>query len=116
VPINAVALAELQAQRTVAVTEHVIEFRGKPVASVKNGFAAACHRAGIEDCSPHVLRHSAASNMVMLGVPLREVARMLGDSEAMVERVYGKHSPDYLRRAADALAGDLGPREEKLRK
>ncbi len=44
--------------------------------------------------------------MVMAGVPLAEVARMLGDSEAMVEKVYGKHSPDYLRRAADALAGE----------
>ncbi len=111
VPINAVALAELQAQRMVAVTEHVIEFRGKPCASVKIGFAAACRRAGVHRCTPHVLRHSAATCMVMEGVPLREVARMLGDSEAMVERVYGKHSPDYLRRAADALAGETGPRE-----
>jgi len=116
VPINAVALAELQAQRLAAVTEHVIEFRGRRVASVKNGFSAACRRAGIDDCSPHVLRHSAATHMVMAGVPMVEIARMLGDSVAMVEQVYGKHSPDFLRGAADALAGEVGPRERRKAK
>jgi hypothetical protein len=39
----------------------------------------------------------------MDGVPLSEVARLLGNSEAMVEKVYGKHSPDYLRRAVGVL-------------
>jgi integrase len=113
VPINTVALAELQAQHMVATTEHVIEFRGRPVASIKTGFIAACRRAGITDCSPHVLRHTATSHMVMAGVPLAEVARMLGDSEAMVEKTYAKWSPDYLRRAADALAGETGPRKNR---
>ncbi|MCL2473331.1 MAG: integrase [Alphaproteobacteria bacterium] len=49
------------------------------------------------------MRHTAATWLVMEGVPLREVARLLGNSEAMVEKVYGKHSPDYLRRAVSAL-------------
>lgn len=103
VPINKVALAELQAARMVAVSDHVIEFRGKPVASIKTGFRAACRRAGIAECSPHVLRHSSATHLVMAGVPMVEIARMLGDSVAMIEQVYGKHSPDFLRSAADAL-------------
>jgi integrase len=120
VPLNQVVLAELRTARRAEVQEadqagdaapiHVIERHGRPVKSIKKGFAAACERAGIEDCSPHTLRHTAATHMVMARVPLAEVARMLGDSEAMVERVYGKHSPDYLKRAADALAGDLRPR------
>jgi integrase len=112
VPINIVALAELQAARMVAVSDHVIEFRGKPVMSIKTGFAKASRRAGIS-CAPHVLRHTAASHMVMAGVPLAEVARMLGDTEAMIEKTYAKHSPDFLRRAADALAGKGGPREQR---
>lgn len=120
VPMNAVVLAELRAARQVEVQEaeggegasaiHVINQHGRALRSIKRGFAAACRRAGIHDCSPHVLRHTAATHMVMARVPLAEIARMLGDTEAMVERVYGKHSPDYLRRAADALAGDLKPR------
>jgi len=52
----------------------------------------------------HVLRHTAATWLVMDGVPLAEVARLLGNSEAMVENVYGKHSPDYLRRAVGVLS------------
>ncbi|TAK82106.1 MAG: site-specific integrase, partial [Aquabacterium sp.] len=120
VPLNPVVLGELALARRAEVQEarasddavpiHVIEYRGKPVKSITKGFADACRRAGIEDCSPHTLRHTAATHMVMAGVPLAQIARMLGDSEAMVERVYGKHSPDYLREAADALAGDLRPR------
>ena len=120
VPVNSALLPALQSARKLAVAEHdpdgrerpphVIQFRGKPVRSVKKSFAEACGRAGIADCSPHVLRHTSATHMVMGGVPLAEIARMLGDTEQTVERVYGKHSPDFLRRAADALAGGFGPR------
>lgn len=110
VPINAPLLAELQAAKQLATIDQVLEFHGKPLASIKKGFAEACRRAAIADCSPYVLRHTSATHMVIARVPLAEIARMLGDSEEMVERVYGKHSPDYLRRAADALAGDLQPR------
>lgn len=45
----------------------------------------------------------------MAGVPMRQIARFLGDSEAVVERVYAKNSPSYLRRAAAALAGLPAP-------
>lgn len=105
VRLNAVALAALVAAKRAAITDYVIEYRGKPVEDVDTAFSAACERAGIENCSPHILRHTAATHMVMAGVPLEEVARMLGDTKAMVERVYGKHSSEYLRRATDALAG-----------
>ena len=46
--------------------------------------------------------------MVAAGVPLAEVARVLGDTEATVERVYAKHAPDYLKRATAALQMTLG--------
>lgn len=111
VPINPVALAILQTAYEARTTDHVIEWAGKPIGDIKNGFALACERAEIADCSPHILRHTAATHMVMAGVRLAEIARFLGDSERMVEKVYGKHSPDYLRDAAMALAGKLGPRE-----
>lgn len=109
VPVNVVALAELQAAREVAVTNHVIEFRGQRVESITHAFARACERAEIEGCSPHVLRHSSITQMVLEGVPLAQIARFAGDTEAMIERVYGHHHPDYLRAAADALAGKSGP-------
>ena len=86
----------------LAQTDHVIEFNGKPLKSVKKAFERLCKACGIK-ASPHVLRHTAATWLVIDGVPLREVARLLGNSEAMVERVYGKHTPDYLRRAVNVL-------------
>lgn len=46
------------------------------------------------------------------GVPLVEVARLLGDSEGTVEKVYGKHAPNYLRRAVKML--NLKPKTKTL--
>ena len=116
VPLNVPALTALQEARAVAVTDHVIEWNGRRVYSIRRGFTQACVRAGLVDVTPHVLRHSAASYMVMAGVPIGEVARMLGDTIKTVEATYAKHAPDYLRRAADALAGEMGPRLERIRK
>ena len=92
----------LAAAKEVAQTDHVIEFHGKRLQSIKIAFRRLCKECCIK-ASPHVLRHTAATWLVMDGVPLSEVARLLGNSEAMVEKVYGKHSPDYLRRAVGVL-------------
>ena len=44
--------------------------------------------------SPHVLRHTAATHMARAGVPLWTIAKVLGNTLAMVERVYAKWTPD----------------------
>lgn len=44
--------------------------------------------------SPHVLRHTAATHMARRGVSLYLIARVLGNSFAVVERVYAKWCPD----------------------
>lgn len=102
VPMNDDVYEALKTAKDLAQTDNVIEFNGKRIQSVKGAFWLLCNDCGIK-ASPHVLRHTAATWLVMDGVPLREVARLLGNSEAMVEQVYGKHSPDYLRRAVGAL-------------
>jgi integrase len=61
--------------------------------------------AGLEDVSPHVLRHTAATHMARRGVPLWKIAKILGNSAGMVERVYAKHCPDDLREAVDSITG-----------
>ncbi len=103
VPLNAEALLMLRAAKGVACSDYIVEFRGHRVESIKNGFAAACRRAGLAGVTPHVLRHSGATWMANAGVPLREIARVLGDSEAVVERIYAKHAPEYLTNAVAAL-------------
>lgn len=103
VPINAELEQALKAGKALACSEFVIEYRGEPLKSIKNGFQLACRRAGLKGVTAHVLRHSAATWMAMDAVPMREIARLLGDREATVDRVYAKHSPSYLRRAANAV-------------
>ncbi len=102
VPMNDDVYVALCTARELAQTDHVIEFNGKPIKSIKKTFRQLCKDCNIK-ASPHVLRHTAATWLVMDGVPLAEVARLLGDSERTVETVYGKHSPDYLRRAVNSL-------------
>lgn len=57
--------------------------------------------------SPHVLRHTAATHMARRGVPLWIVAKVLGNTLAVVERVYAKHAPDDLREAVAHISGGL---------
>lgn len=112
VPINNELLLVLKGAQALACSDYIVEFRGERVRSIRTGFAAACRRAGLPDVTPHVMRHTAATWAVMDGVPLSQVARMLGDSEATVERVYAKHAPEYLRAATGALQLDLQARGE----
>ena len=46
----------------------------------------------------------------MKGVPIAEIARLLGHRDSrMTEQVYAKYAPEYLRRAIDALSAQTGP-------
>lgn len=46
--------------------------------------------------NPHILRHSRATHLLQQGVDIWDVAKLLGDTVATVERVYGHHCPDHL--------------------
>jgi hypothetical protein len=45
--------------------------------------------------------------MVQRGILFEMVAKFLGNSKEMVERVYGLHSPEWLRLTADALSSQV---------
>lgn len=85
------------------VASYVVEWEGKPVASVKVAFARAVDRAKLEGrVTPHTLRHSRATHLKQAGISSFEVGGALGMSEAMVEKVYGHHDPHHLDRAINA--------------
>jgi integrase len=95
----------LKAQ-SAATCRFVVEHGSKRVGSVKTGVRAAARRAKLTGVSPHVLRHTAATWMAMAGVPIEQIARMLGHSDPRVTwRTYAKYAPDYLRAAVAALSG-----------
>lgn len=104
VPMNATLRAALMAARGAALSDHVIEWAGARVASIKRGFASAVRAAGLDGVTPHVLRHTAAVHMAEAGVPMSEIAQFLGHADSRItESVYARFSPQHLRRAADAL-------------
>lgn len=108
VPMSPELWRALSEARSGALTDHVIEWAGKPVLSVKKGLERATQRAGLEDVTAHTLRHTAATWMVQAGVPIAKVAAFLGHRDSRTtERVYGHHAPGYLTEGSDAIVARL---------
>lgn len=103
VPMNSRARFALTEAKEGALTDHVIEYGGKPVASVKKAIASAARRAGVP-CSPHVFRHTAGVWMAQADVPMQKIAQFLGHTSTRVtETVYARYSPRFMADAACAL-------------
>ncbi len=103
VPMNSRALFALEEAARGALTDHVIEWDGKPVKSVKKAIREAAKRAGVP-CSPHVFRHTAGVWMAQADVPMQKIAQFLGHTSTRVtERTYARYSPTFMRDAAAAL-------------
>ena len=78
---------------------------GDRVKDVKTSFATACNRVGITDFRIHDLRHTAASWLVMEGVPLLEVSRLLGHRSITQTERYAHLAPESSRELVGVLAG-----------
>ena len=63
------------------------------------------NEAKLSDVTPHTLRHTVATQLVRDGVPLIEVAKLLGHRDSRItEQVYAKFAPDYLKNAIGKLS------------
>lgn len=97
------AIAALETAQKAALTDHVIEFNGKPIKSVKKALERISQRTGV-DFSPHVLRHTAGVWMAKANVPMQKIAQYLGHSSTRVtEKHYARYSPSFMEDAAAAL-------------
>ena len=103
VPVNSRLRAELEKAQEAALSDHVIEYGGKRVASVKRAIAAAARRSGVP-CSPHVFRHTAAVWMAEADVPMEQIAQYLGHTTTRITfATYARFSPRFMAPAAKAL-------------
>jgi integrase len=86
-------LAHLRRWHRLGIAKHaVVEWNGKPVQSVRKGFATAIKSAEIEKhVTAHTLRHTAATWAMQNGGDLWETAGYLGMTVEMLDRVYGHH-------------------------
>lgn len=104
IPMNDMLRPALDVARKVALSDHVIEWAGQPVKSIKTGFNRAAKDAGLVGVTPHTLRHTAAVHMAAAGRPMQRISQYLGHSNTSVtERVYARFAPDHLREEADVL-------------
>jgi len=82
---------------------YVIERGGEKVASIKKAFQAASKRAGMH-VTPYMLRHTGAVWAAEAGVPMAELAQLMGhDDSRTTERHYARFSPGYLTNAANLI-------------
>jgi len=89
--------------------EHQKEFvfcneDGGSVQSIKRAFSNACKNAGLKGVSPHTLRHTFASHLVMSGVDLRTVQGLLGHKNIATTMVYSHLSEEHLARSVEKLS------------
>ena len=83
---------------------YVISNNGRRIRDMRKAWANILEDCGLEGVTPHVLRHSVATNLVRDGVPIIEVAKLLGHKDSRItEKVYAKFSPDYLNNAVSKL-------------
>lgn len=101
VPISPALMPHLQAAYLARRGELVLGHRG----DVYQQIVRIAKLARVPGVSPNVFRHTAATKMARRGIPLWIVAKVLGNSLEMVERVYAKHAPDDLRAAVDMISG-----------
>ena len=105
VPMTPRAKEALLAAREARTCDHVIEYGGVPVLKVRKALARVAAASDLPWATPHIFRHTAAVWMAEDGVPMPEIASVLGHTDSRVtERVYAVHSPAYLRRAIGSLA------------
>lgn len=92
------------------IASHIVEWRGEPVASIKNAWAQAVALAELgPGVTPHTLRHTAATWLMQHGVDVWTAAGYLGMGEDMVRRVYGHHHPDHFGEAVKAITRKRRP-------
>ena len=104
VPMNGMTRAALQTAYEAALSDYVVEYGGERVKSIRNGFSAACKRAGLDGVNIHTLRHSSAVHMVSAGISMEKVSQYLGHSNTQItSRVYARFAPSHMADAAEVL-------------
>lgn len=108
-PQRFLAHARRWVRRGIAGT-HLVEWNGRPVRSVRKGFASAVAAAGLgPEVTPHVLRHTAATWLMLEGCDLWQAAGWLSMTVEQLERGYGHHHPDHQRQAVEAIGRQRSP-------
>ena len=81
-----------------------VEWNGETVQNIKKAFTNVAADAGLDDVTPHVLRHTAATWLMQAGTDMWEAVGYLGMTVEILSQRYGHHHPDHLAGAKRAFA------------
>ncbi len=88
---------------------YIIEKDGLPLKSMRKAFATAVRKAGLPpESTPYVLRHTGATLLAAAGVPMHQIASMLGHTTQHTTEIYAKRRPEFLLEAVGTLDGLFG--------
>jgi integrase len=108
VPITPTLRDELALAVSESRSGYIVEKNGLPLQSMRKAFARAAKRAGLPGITPYVLRHTGATLLAASGVPMHQIASMLGHTTQRMTEVYAKRRPEFLKEAVSTLDGLFG--------
>lgn len=97
VPIAAWLRPIIERAMIESETEYLLDHPG----AIRTAFEGAVARSGLKGVTPHTLRHTWATRAAQNGVPLLDIAGVLGDRLETVMATYLHHCPEHLRGAVD---------------
>lgn len=77
---------------------------GSPLKSFRTSFEKAVKKSGLLNVTPHTLRHSFASHLVMNGVDLPTVKELLGHKNIVTTMIYAHLSNEHKAKAVKKLS------------
>ncbi len=80
---------------------------GKPFQDIRKSFATALKKAGIKEFRFHDLRHTFASQLVMMGIDLKTVQELLGHKSFEMTLRYAHLSSDHKRTAINYFCNQM---------
>lgn len=107
VPVSGEVIAALRIASSMAQTDYVIEYMGKPIAEIRRSFVKAAKIAGVPWACPHTLKHSVISWLAEAEYSIDKISDLTATHPGTVRRIYRKFSPDYLEDVAETLGKTL---------
>lgn len=99
IPISDDLLQILTRAKEEATSLFVLDHAGQ----IRKSMETFCRNHRLDGVTAHTFRHTLATRMAQAGVSMAEIAAMLGDTMATVEKNYLHLSPQFLRGALDKL-------------
>jgi integrase/recombinase XerC len=109
IPLNAEARAALTELRHIAPRRSAEVLHGQRGPLTVRGLQAALARYGpyakLEECTPHVLRHTFGKNLADAGTPIQVIADLMGHESLETTRRYVQPGHDDLAAAVERIGG-----------